>query len=293
MTSPTQTDQTIARACDSMQGNIGRADSKASLLLALDGALLAVITTTVVEGHPVPPVARVAGSLALIALGAAAVLLLLAVRPRTHGQFTAAAVIERQDQEHDLEALCSIATTKYHLIRQRRHPPHRRRIPHRRNSPHPRRPRLTPGASPMTTGLAYTLTNPTTSVRGMTVRQPWAAAISHWGKHTENRVRAISYTGLVLIHAAKTPDAYALKEAPADLPNRDIRGAILAVAHLTGCHHATKCPQTPTCRTWGDTNVWHWTLTAVHPLTAPVPARGALPLWHTTPELRAAVAARL
>lgn len=68
----------------------------------------------------------------------------------------------------------------------------------------------------MTPALAYTLTNPSTPLRGMTVRQPWASAIAHWGKHTENRTQPTPYAGLVLIHSAKTPDTRALREAPLD-----------------------------------------------------------------------------
>lgn len=107
----------IARATDDMQTQIARADSKASLLLALNGALLAVVATIVVEGPELPVTARIIGTLALTALGAAALLLLLAVRPRG-GVFTTTSLLQDQDQEEELTRLCRIATSKYRRIRQ-------------------------------------------------------------------------------------------------------------------------------------------------------------------------------
>ncbi len=62
----------------------GRTDGKASLLLAFNGAALAGLAS--VADKELPPVTKAFGSLAVLTLGAAAVLLLLVVRPRLHGR---------------------------------------------------------------------------------------------------------------------------------------------------------------------------------------------------------------
>ncbi|MGK5499925.1 hypothetical protein [Streptomyces sp. URMC 125] len=135
-------------------------------------------------------------------------------------------------------------------------------------------------------------------VRGLTVRQPWAACIAHLGKRIENRTRPIAYTGLIAVQAAKAPGHAVLREAPADLPGRDVRGAVVAVARLTGCHSSTTCGGS--CSTWvqlpldpQDRPVWHWQLADVLALHRPVQATGALCLWRPSPELRHRIAAAL
>ncbi|MFJ6661613.1 Pycsar system effector family protein [Streptomyces sp. NPDC091377] len=70
-------------ACAAVAGEIARTDSKASLLLAFDGAVLAGLAT--VADKDLPTVTKVLGALALLTLGITAVLLLLVVRPRLRG----------------------------------------------------------------------------------------------------------------------------------------------------------------------------------------------------------------
>ncbi|SEB31870.1 hypothetical protein SAMN04490357_0219 [Streptomyces misionensis] len=77
------TDQNLDTACASVASEIGRTDGKASLLLAFNGAVLAGLAS--VADKDLPPATKVFGSLAVLALGAAAVLLLLVVRPRMRG----------------------------------------------------------------------------------------------------------------------------------------------------------------------------------------------------------------
>ncbi|MGW5330733.1 Pycsar system effector family protein [Streptomyces sp. NPDC004014] len=79
-TTASSTDKNLDAACAAVAGEIGRTDGKASLLLAFNGAALASLADT-----NLPPVTKVAGILAVLALGAAAVLLLLVVRPRLGG----------------------------------------------------------------------------------------------------------------------------------------------------------------------------------------------------------------
>ncbi|MFJ3176286.1 Pycsar system effector family protein [Streptomyces roseus] len=72
-------DRNLDAACATVTGEIARTDSKASLLLAFDGAVLAGLAS--VADKDLPVFTKVVGGLAVLALAAAAVLLLLVVRP--------------------------------------------------------------------------------------------------------------------------------------------------------------------------------------------------------------------
>ncbi|MFE4999223.1 Pycsar system effector family protein [Streptomyces mirabilis] len=77
------TDKNLDTACASVVNEIGRTDGKASLLLAFNRAVLAGLAS--VADKDLSPVTKAFGALAVLALGAAAVLLLLVVRPRLRG----------------------------------------------------------------------------------------------------------------------------------------------------------------------------------------------------------------
>ncbi|MEU0034670.1 Pycsar system effector family protein [Streptomyces sp. NPDC006333] len=79
----TETDKNLDAALAAVSGEIARTDGKASLLLAFNGAVLAGLGAA--AGHRLPTPARVVGALGVLALAAAAVLLLLVVRPRLRG----------------------------------------------------------------------------------------------------------------------------------------------------------------------------------------------------------------
>ncbi|MEV4975360.1 Pycsar system effector family protein [Streptomyces scopuliridis] len=83
MTTTTDTDKNLDAACASVSSEIARTDSKASLLLAFDGAVLAGLAS--LADKQLPLATTIFGVLAVIALGVAAVLLLLVVRPRLRG----------------------------------------------------------------------------------------------------------------------------------------------------------------------------------------------------------------
>lgn len=83
MTTIPRTDANLDDACAAVTGEISRTDGKASLLLAFNGALLAGLAS--VADQDLPPATKACGALAAAALGVAAVLLLLVVRPRLHG----------------------------------------------------------------------------------------------------------------------------------------------------------------------------------------------------------------
>lgn len=82
-TLPATTDKNLDTACATVAGEIARTDGKASLLLAFNGAILAGLAS--LAGKDLPMLTRVFGALAVLALGAAGVLLLLVVRPRLGG----------------------------------------------------------------------------------------------------------------------------------------------------------------------------------------------------------------
>ncbi|MFG2351943.1 Pycsar system effector family protein [Streptomyces phaeochromogenes] len=76
-------DTNLDTACAAVGSEIARTDGKSSLLLAFTGAVLAGLTS--LANNQLPDVTRVFGAAGVLALAAAAVLLLLVVRPRLGG----------------------------------------------------------------------------------------------------------------------------------------------------------------------------------------------------------------
>jgi hypothetical protein len=118
------------------------------------------------------------------------------------------------------------------------------------------------------------------SIRALTIRQPWADAITHGTKRTENRTwqPPKKHIGTrILIHAGAAHDPmgrFIITDRDALNSWPDTRGAILATATLTDCHAAAGC-----CAPWGEPNVFHWELADVTALPEPVPCKGRLGLW--------------
>jgi hypothetical protein len=139
-------------------------------------------------------------------------------------------------------------------------------------------------------------------VRAITVRQPWAWAIAHAGKHVENRSRPVSYRGPLLIHTGQQwstrgdhdPRIEAAWESSESRLAVSLESAVLAVAELVDVHPDATC-----CRPWGESvyissdgrrvSCWHYVLDDVRPLPEPLHASGRLGLWRPGPELLAAV----
>ncbi|WP_328903221.1 ASCH domain-containing protein [Streptomyces sp. NBC_00441] len=128
-------------------------------------------------------------------------------------------------------------------------------------------------------------------MRALTIRQPWADAIAHGTKRTENRSWATPSKHLgtrILIHAAAATDKKAVLPPEANVGRAfgripiAQRSAIIAVATLTECHFdkGMQC-----CNPWGMDGYFHWTLTDVTALPEPVPAKGALGFWAPTEEI--------
>lgn len=132
-------------------------------------------------------------------------------------------------------------------------------------------------------------------MRILTVRQPWAHAIIHFGKDVENRPMNIAgeFRGLVAIHAARLWDddwrrrasapALASGVIGAAFPDVDF-GAIIGVVELTGAHRAfgdnpggfNLCGYNGQCSKWAEPTGWHLTFARPRALDVPIPYKGAL-----------------
>ncbi|MGY4928523.1 hypothetical protein [Streptomyces sp. 900105755] len=130
-------------------------------------------------------------------------------------------------------------------------------------------------------------------IRGITIKQPYAACVLTGAKTIENRPKAWSWRGWMLLHAGKSTDLPALR---IPLISRTIRGrelvtgAVIGVARLTDCHQD---PDGRPCTQWAKSGAWHLVLTDVQELPLPVPAGGQLGPWKPTPDLVAQVLQQL
>ena len=131
----------------------------------------------------------------------------------------------------------------------------------------------------------------------LTVRQPWADAIAHGTKRTENRSwkPPTKHIGAqILIHAAATNDKKAVLPPEANIGQAFGRipiarhSAIIAVATLAGCHFDAGC-----CEPWGMADYYHWELADVFALPEPVPAKGQLGFWTPDSDILDAVTAQM
>lgn len=116
----------IAATVASLQADLGRSDTKASLLLALAGAALVALASAAPDLHPTVPTAVIA-SLGTAAMLAATVILLCAVRPHLGGNGWTGWPRLNADQLRDqltagyqvehLRFMAALATRKFRLIR--------------------------------------------------------------------------------------------------------------------------------------------------------------------------------
>ncbi|MEC4015362.1 Pycsar system effector family protein [Streptomyces sp. H27-D2] len=123
---PDRTQDRIAAMMTTLQADLARSDSKASLLLALAGAGLVAVGSTASKLHPTVP-AAVAASLGAAALLAATLILLLAVRPNLRGSGWTSWPQSSSDQLRDwltsgyqvdhLRFMAALAMRKFRLIR--------------------------------------------------------------------------------------------------------------------------------------------------------------------------------
>jgi hypothetical protein len=115
------------------------------------------------------------------------------------------------------------------------------------------------------------------TIRGITLRHPWAACILQpGGKRIENRPRPWA-AGWYLLHAGAEMDRPALRDP---LVARTIRGlelsrAVLGIVRITGSH----TDDGPPCNAWAQPGLIHHDLDDVHALALPVPCEGRLGPW--------------
>ena len=163
-------------------------------------------------------------------------------------------------------------------------------------------------------------------MRAITVRQPYAWAITLGSKDVENRSRNIagSYRGPIAIHAALKADEEALRSLPGLPPNGIPRifdyGAIIGVADLVDVHDAEDCwtadmrrvrdlyandreaydalpttaaggliGKTRMCSPWSLPSSQHLVLVNPRPLPTPIPCRGRLGLWTVPDDIAAQI----
>lgn len=149
-----------------------------------------------------------------------------------------------------------------------------------------------------------------TEIRGLTIHQPWAYAITWAEKRIENRAwrYAPTYRGWVAIHAGASTGTrddyeYALElvaeiaDLPIDIVMHGVqdRSAVLAVARLASvCSDSFDMPDVVCgCGPWAFPRQRHFLLADVRPLGRPVPCKGALGLWRLPEDVDAAVRAQL
>lgn len=145
-------------------------------------------------------------------------------------------------------------------------------------------------------------------IRGLSVQQPFAFAITYGGKDIENRTNIRNWRGWTAIHASLKPypnyddqvdmvvELSGLDEAVVRAGGQ-VRGKIVAVARLIGSHGSHACVRTGrlahlhpegryTCSKWAtgrNGGTIHLTFADVMPLAEPVPCRGALMFWQVPP----------
>ncbi|ADI07025.1 hypothetical protein SBI_03904 [Streptomyces bingchenggensis BCW-1] len=123
---PDRAQDRIAATMTSLQADLARSESKASLLLALAGAALVALGSMAPDLHPTVP-AAVTGALGTAALLATTVILLIAVRPHVGGNDWTSWTALSDDQlserlasgfqvEH-VRFMAQLATRKFRLIR--------------------------------------------------------------------------------------------------------------------------------------------------------------------------------
>lgn len=156
-----------------------------------------------------------------------------------------------------------------------------------------------------------------TTIRCLTVQQPWAWAIIHGHKTIENRTQLWSYRGTLAIHGGTSwsdrggnsplireafratdggytgdtiPEWLFTAAAAEHIPGVAM-GAILGLVDLVDAHPDAGC-----CRPWGESSytehggrerrsIAHLVLENPRALPEPIPCRGALGLWNPPPDI--------
>ncbi len=111
------------------------------------------------------------------------------------------------------------------------------------------------------------------TVRAISIQQPWAWAIFHLDKNVENRTWPTTYIGELYIHADQTYDragATWIEEKFAITPpepDQLPKGAIIGRVNLTGCSQNAQSP-------WAMSEQFHFELDNAELLPEPIPCQG-------------------
>lgn len=111
----------------------------------------------------------------------------------------------------------------------------------------------------------------------ITVKQPWAHLIVHYGKDIENRSWNTHYRGQLLIHAGKGICKRGMRLMPKDA-KQDImiHGAIIGICRLSDVLMDSSSQ-------WFE-GPWGFELEGAYPID-PIYCKGQLGLWNPTPEI--------
>lgn len=110
--------------------------------------------------------------------------------------------------------------------------------------------------------------------------RPQTDVALHAGRHVDRAAFANPLVRAMLARAAAGPPPGA---GYGETPWRDGLGAVIAVVDIAGvCDATTAAPKTGgtcDCGPWAIAGQYHWRLTRIRPLPAPVPCRGMQQLW--------------
>lgn len=134
---------------------------------------------------------------------------------------------------------------------------------------------------------------PKTTIKALSLWQPWASLVARGVKRHETRGWATPYRGPIAIHAAKTldragaPERLCLSALGLDWSRDCPLGAIVAVADLTDCLAAASVAEAVTRADHAAGNFapgrFAWRLDNVRALTRPIPLTGRQGLFNWMP----------
>jgi hypothetical protein len=134
-------------------------------------------------------------------------------------------------------------------------------------------------------------------MKSLTVRQPWAWAISQGQKTIENRTWNTNFRGQLAIHAAARKDreeAFArVYELTGAYVLKSDESAIVAVVDVVDVCALQGPVRECGCGDWAIAGQNHWRLANARALAEPVPCKGRLGLWNLPADVEAAVRQQL
>ncbi|NDE17088.1 ASCH domain-containing protein [bacterium] len=119
------------------------------------------------------------------------------------------------------------------------------------------------------------------TVRVLSIRQPWAALIVAGFKHIELRSWPTRHRGLLAIHAGTRRDSAELPQAVEESllfgQLIQLQGVVIGTVNLQDCRRAVQADSSAACCEVG-TDLWAWVLDNPAKLSEPIPWKGRLGL---------------